>query len=178
VKIDINELNYTGASSSILKINPIEANIIVSDLIQSYDGTPKPVTVTTSPLGVLTKVIYENSEIVPSTPGNYLIQTIINDQNYFGESSTDTLVIFLITGINPLKDKEVLIYPNPTSDYVTIKGEDRFTLKITNSIGKIVYENNINGSIQIDASYYQRGVYILQLITPDSVIRTRKMVVK
>jgi endonuclease I len=96
VKIDINELNYTGASSSILKINPIEANIIVSDLQQNYDGTEKQVKVTTIPTGLAYKITYDSSSTLPSNTGEYIVKIDINELNYTGAYSS-------ILKINPIE---------------------------------------------------------------------------
>lgn len=64
---------------------------------------------------------------------------------------TDTLIInFNVTGFNPVTyEHSIEIYPNPTSDHITINYGDfqslsGYTLSIFNSLGQTVYSTDIN----------------------------------
>lgn len=57
-----------------------------------YDGTPKPITVTTAPDGVAVALTYDGSPEAPSAAGTYTVSATVTDANYTG-SATDTLVI-------------------------------------------------------------------------------------
>lgn len=82
--------NTTRAVS--LTVNPIAATVTLGSLNQTYDGTPKPVTVTTSPAGLAHSVTYGGVSTVPTNAGSYAVVATITDPNYSG-SASGTLVI-------------------------------------------------------------------------------------
>ena len=69
-----------------------EAVVSIANLAQTYDGAPKPVTVTTVPSGLGTTVTYNGSLIVPTGAGTYSISATVNDPVMSG-SANATLVI-------------------------------------------------------------------------------------
>ncbi len=70
----------------------IAATISLSNLEQTYDGDPKPVTVTTDPAGLNVVVTYDGQATVPTDAGSYAVDASIDDPGYSG-SASDTLVI-------------------------------------------------------------------------------------
>ena len=56
-------------------------------MTQVYDGTPKSVTVTTSPLGLSVSVTYNGSPLAPTDVGNYAVVATITDPNYTGSAN-------------------------------------------------------------------------------------------
>ena len=56
------------------------------------------------------------------------------------------------------------IYPNPTSNYLSIKLENSNDndLKIYSILGELIFLNNNQSTITIDVSKWNRGVYIIQ----------------
>jgi hypothetical protein len=73
-------------------INPASATVVLSNMTQTYDGNPKPVTATTSPPGLTTSITYDGSATAPTSAGTYPVVATITDPNYVG-SSSGTLVI-------------------------------------------------------------------------------------
>ncbi|MBJ7285617.1 MAG: S8 family serine peptidase, partial [Akkermansiaceae bacterium] len=73
-------------------INPASATVVLSNMTQTYDGNPKPVTATTSPPGLTTSITYNDSTTAPTSAGTYPVVATITDPNYVG-SSSGTLVI-------------------------------------------------------------------------------------
>jgi len=72
----------------------------------------------------------------------------------------------LITANEELLDFEVKLFPNPTSDKITIQSDDfkDTTLQITDNFGKQLLQENINKSETIlNLSNYSSGQYFLQL---------------
>ena len=71
---------------------------------------------------------------------------------------------------NSLKDVEVAIFPNPVTDILNIMTSDPKieykTARVFHSSGKVIYTENISSidNLQIDASTYTQGIYILELI--------------
>lgn len=74
---------YNSKSFAILAIN---------NLVQTYDGTAKSVSVTTTPLGLSVNLTYNGLANAPTNVGSYTVIGIINDPNYQG-SATNLLVI-------------------------------------------------------------------------------------
>lgn len=77
-----------------------EATVTVGNLLQSYDGTAKSVTVTTNPAGLATVVTYNNSYTAPSAAGVYTVFAAIIDRNYTG-SANGVLTIGAGTSMQP-----------------------------------------------------------------------------
>ncbi|UII30954.1 MBG domain-containing protein [Fulvivirga ulvae] len=92
VQATVNTPNYSGLATNTLTISKAAASITISNLNQNYDGSPKPVTVTTVPSGLTTIVTYNGSTAVPSASGSYAVQVTINETNYSG-SASNTLKI-------------------------------------------------------------------------------------
>jgi probable HAF family extracellular repeat protein len=70
--------------------------LTLGNLSQSYDGNPKSVTASTTPLGLNVSVVYtqNGSPVTPVNLGNYDVSATINDANYQG-SASGTLVIHI-----------------------------------------------------------------------------------
>ena len=88
----ISDANYQGSATNTLVISQATGGITLSGLGQTFDGTPKPVTVTTVPDGLAVVITYNGSTTVPTNAGTYAVISSINDTNYQG-SVTNTLVI-------------------------------------------------------------------------------------
>lgn len=76
----------------VLNIEKAVATLSLNDLNQVYDGTPRPVTVTTAPAGLMVDVTYDDSATAPINAGSYLVTATASDANYLG-TATGTLVI-------------------------------------------------------------------------------------
>lgn len=68
------------------------AAVTLSGLDVFYDGSPKAVTVETSPAGLAVRVTYDGSEQPPVQPGSYAVEAVVTDPNYEGLAE-GTLVI-------------------------------------------------------------------------------------
>jgi hypothetical protein len=71
---------------------PIAATVTLSNLAQTYDGTPKSATATTSPGTYAVNLTYSGTSTAPTNVGSYTVVGTINDLYYSG-SATGTLVI-------------------------------------------------------------------------------------
>ena len=91
------DTNYNAATlqgQSGLTVTANSATISITNLDQNYDGQPKPVTVTTTPVGLAVQISYLGSRTSgpPTFAGTYLVQATITDPNYTG-SATATLTV-------------------------------------------------------------------------------------
>ena len=90
----ITDPNYTGSDAhDTLVIDPASATVTLSNLQQTYDGTPKEATATTDPPDVSVSITYDGSATPPTDAGSYAVMATITDPNYTGSDANDTLVI-------------------------------------------------------------------------------------
>lgn len=117
------------------------------------------------------------------------IQTLYNENICFQTITvTDTLIINAnLTGYNPVTYANTIkIYPNPTNDHITIDYGSYstltgYTLKITNSLGQIVFTSPINQpQSYIDLNGWNgNGIYFVHLIDAQSnTVDIRKIVLQ
>ncbi|MBI5688643.1 MAG: immunoglobulin domain-containing protein [Verrucomicrobia bacterium] len=86
------DANYQGSATGSLNISPAPATVTLGGLTATYDGSPKPVTVTTSPAGLPVAVTYNGSSSAPANAGSYGVSAVVSNPNYVGAAS-GTLVI-------------------------------------------------------------------------------------
>lgn len=72
----------------------------------------------------------------------------------------------LITANEELSDFEVKVFPNPTSDRITIQSDNfkNSTLQIFDNLGRqILQQNIIKSETVLDISNFKTGQYLLQI---------------
>jgi hypothetical protein len=67
----------------------------------------------------------------------------------------------------------MMVYPNPAKDNLTIKAEGMTRITITNTLGQVVYDNEVNTDNEvINMSQYETGIYMVRITTENgSVVR-------
>ncbi|MBD3723956.1 MAG: T9SS type A sorting domain-containing protein [Flavobacteriaceae bacterium] len=104
-----------------------------------------------------------------STSSNIIIETILDIE----DSS--------LSNENFDFDNDILLYPNPTSDKVTLRLSN---LNVTqfdlyNELGQLIQTNKINELIMsIDLESFSTGVYLLQIKKENKLIRIFKIIKK
>ncbi|NDA10693.1 MAG: hypothetical protein EBZ07_07615, partial [Verrucomicrobia bacterium] len=68
-------------------VNKATATVNISDLNQVYNGSPRPVTVTTVPANLAVSVQYNGGTTVPTNAGSYPVQVTVTDANHTGAKS-------------------------------------------------------------------------------------------
>ncbi len=92
VEATITDPNYQGSASDTLVIEKSTANIELAGLAQTYDGTPKPVTATTTPDNLAVSLTYNGVSTPPTDAGTYTVVATVDDANHLG-TTTQSLVI-------------------------------------------------------------------------------------
>jgi len=101
------------------------------------------------------------------------------------------LAFFNSTNVNQVgvkelfNDENVIVFPNPASDKITVSINDasyqEITIKCYDMLGKIVFEKNtFNKWVDIDVSQFSKGVYMVKLQCKDSnqfKVVTKKVIV-
>jgi len=90
----VTETNANGSSTQHFSIvvDKGTASMTLAGLTQTYDGSPKSVTATTSPAGLSVSITYNASTTAPSGFGSYPVVATITDANYTG-TQNGTLII-------------------------------------------------------------------------------------
>jgi hypothetical protein len=90
------DANYNAASSSpaTITINKATASLQITDTDQTYDSTPRPVTLTTTPGGLTgVTVTYNGSATAPTDAGTYPVVAHLENDNYSATDATATLTV-------------------------------------------------------------------------------------
>ncbi|MFE3867087.1 MBG domain-containing protein [Flavobacterium sp. LS2P90] len=89
------DYNAAGPTTAQINVNKANQSITLGNLTQSYDGTAKPVTATTSPIGGLNvvSITYNGSATLPINAGSYAVVATLTNGNYQAVNATGTLVI-------------------------------------------------------------------------------------
>jgi polygalacturonase len=83
-----NSLPVSATSSpAILGVVPVAATFTLGNLSQTYDGSPKGVSVTTNPPGVPVQVTYNGSPSLPTAAGSYAVVATSASPDYSGSGS-------------------------------------------------------------------------------------------
>ncbi|MFM8653980.1 MAG: MBG domain-containing protein, partial [Verrucomicrobiota bacterium] len=88
----VTDPNYEGSATNTLTISKASATISLGNLNQTYDGTARSVSATTTPSDLTTSITYNGISSAPTNAGTYAVVATVNDSNYEG-SATATLTI-------------------------------------------------------------------------------------
>ncbi|MEO1902092.1 MAG: choice-of-anchor Q domain-containing protein [Alcanivorax sp.] len=86
--------NYNAATpvNRTVTVDPRTVTLTVTGTDRTYDGSPKAVTVTTTPAGVPVTVTYDGVATAPTDAGDYAVHVETDDGNYAGDTDV-TLTI-------------------------------------------------------------------------------------
>ena len=167
--IDV-DTNYISTGFSSPKL--IDSNGVYQIFVGSYSGTIYQFTNIDGNLnGIFTPVISTTSTIWDGGKCAFALADINNDNNpdmilgnlsggisYF---SSDTA---LVSGTENHPQHNLVIYPNPTCNKLTVESNLLGKIAIKNLLGKTVYTTKkTTMSISINTSKFAKGIYILQL---------------
>ncbi len=93
----INHSEYQGTGNGTLTIAKANATLTLGSTSQTYNGSPRFATATTTPTGLPVTFTYNGSATAPTTAGSYPLVGTINHANYAGTAS-DTFVITPASG--------------------------------------------------------------------------------
>ena len=83
----------------------------------------------------------------------------------------------MISKVEELKNvNDALIYPNPTQNSFVLDIEGVVFIKLYDMLGKEVLSQNTNGKTEINISHLPNGIYNVQAISNDGIIRNSKIV--
>ena len=86
-------VRYNSAEKTVpLTVNRAVATVTIAGLSQTYNGEPRPVTVSTLPAGLIVNTTYNKSADAPTAIGSYTVLSTVDDLNGTG-TKTGTLII-------------------------------------------------------------------------------------
>ena len=71
-------------------------------------------------------------------------------------------VINQFVGVEEFEQNQITFYPNPATNQLNIKTNNYTELKIYSLYGKLVKQTSCNGTISLDVSNFDKGVYFIQ----------------
>lgn len=95
--------NYAAAApvDQSFTVTKASASVILGNLSATYDGTPKSVSVSTTPVNLPVILTYSGSASAPSAAGSYAVSAVVNDANYQGSASGTLNIIASLVTPNP-----------------------------------------------------------------------------
>ncbi len=109
-------------------------------------------------------------------PGKYALMTVENAQvTGYSIATPEACDVNLVDGsILGIGDETmtVKVYPNPTETMITVEAENMSEIVISNMMGQTVgrYSDINASSANIDMNGYEKGTYLVRIITDNSVI--------
>ena len=98
-------------------VTKTESPIALAQLTQVSNGTPRPVTVSTTPADLTVTTLYAGSATAPTLPGSYAVTTTIDSPLYQGTAS-GTLTVLGLSGLEqPILSGSTLPAINNGTDY-------------------------------------------------------------
>ncbi len=87
VTATVNHVNYQGMATGTLTIAKANAAVTLGSLLQTYNGSPKTVTATTTPDGLNIAFSYNGNSNAPANAGTYSIVGSVFSDNYMGSAN-------------------------------------------------------------------------------------------
>ncbi len=103
---------------------------------------------------------------LPAGEYNYFVNAVLAECTYL--TSSDTINVDVITGINDSQAGRLDLFPNPASDILNIASRYMINkVEMMNFIGQSVYTNPFveNRRLQVNVSALQPGVYVVRITT-------------
>jgi hypothetical protein len=182
----------------------LEGSFMIRAFVTNERGVAKAIEPSTRDLSLLNYNIYrgttlDNIEFIGSTTEKsyfdevekgtyyYQVKAVYEDNGQECESEAarayenneQDYVMVEVTSVEENGVNGLMIYPNPTSGNLNINVEAMRRITIANSLGQIVYDQEVNGDNEIvDMAQYQTGVYMVRIVTDNGVAVKRINVVK
>ncbi|MDC3133372.1 T9SS type A sorting domain-containing protein [Bacteroidota bacterium] len=113
-----------------------------------------------------------DDETVPQPWWSSMIYLPVDGSTY---SNGNAFAIRLNLGsnvnINETSNKEIMVYPNPASNFINIttNSNEISELTIKDMTGKIIYNDNFNSKIIINTESYSKGIYLIDVKNTNSI---------
>jgi len=104
------------------------------------------------------------------------VQTSIEIETDYGVFEIAVHINEDILSVNELT-AETKLYPNPTTGQFTVEGANVARVEVYNLVGQKVHEAE-GKTVSIDATNWNKGIYLVNIIEENGAVATKKLVVK
>jgi len=184
------QAHVSGDSHNYQKMGPLHVAASDSSVLTGYnvyrtdDSGAGPFSkITVNPVTALTYADVHPSTTPIGSKWQYFVTTLFlnsADQTVLCEASSDTIMVnFPAVGVNEIGNGQIMIYPNPATEFVNVKSDYTITrVDVLNFAGQTVYTNsNVDAkTTKLDVTALTVGVYFVKVSTTEGV-RTVKITV-
>ena len=114
--------------------------------------------------------VYVNAMVKGYEVTTFTVQTDQNDCTYSVAINADILTVTELSA-------EAKLYPNPTTGLFTVEGANVARVEVYNLVGQKVHEAE-GKTVSIDATNWNKGIYLVNIIEEKGAVVTKKLVVK
>ena len=114
--------------------------------------------------------VYVNALAKGYVVTTFTVQTDQNDCTYSVAINEDLLSVTELSA-------ETKLYPNPTTGQFTVEGANVARVEVYNLVGQKVHEAE-GKTVSIDATNWNKGIYLVNIIEENGAVATKKLVVK
>jgi gliding motility-associated-like protein len=186
VVASLNNPNYTANNATgSLVINKGTATITLSNLVQTYDGTPRSVIAVSSPTGLSgVTITYNGNSGIPTAAGSYAVVAGLGNANYTAVNATGTLVIGQqVINVSAVAKSKIYGDVDPALTYASAPAlaiGDSFTGTLTRVVGTnagnyAITQNTLNAGANYSINFVGANFTIAQKalsISADNKSRT------
>jgi len=105
------------------------------------------------------------------TEVHYFIKSNEGEADYMVQVAGDILSVTELSA-------EAKLYPNPTTGFFTVEGAKLNKVEVYNLVGQKVCEQQGSKVVIIDATEWNKGIYLVNMIEENGAVTTKKLVVK
>lgn len=155
--VNIGAANGGGTNSATVSIaiGKATAQVTFSNQSQTYDGTAKSVTATTTPSGLPVSITYNGSTTAPTNAGTYAVAGTISDTTYQGVVTSTLTIAKKVVTVSADNKTRAVGEPNPTLTATFtgfVNGETRSVVTGTPTLSSTAALNSLAGSYPITIS--------------------------
>lgn len=89
-----------------------------------------------------------------------------------------TLAGLINTSVNESDSEDLMVFPNPASGVLTVKGLEMKRIEVYNLLGQLMKKETCRGSaVQLDLASLAAGVYVLRVVDDAMNIHTHRVVI-
>ena len=114
--------------------------------------------------------VYVNALAKGYVVTTFTVQTDQNDCTYSVAINEDILTVTELSA-------ETKLYPNPTTGQFTVEGANVAKVEVYNLVGQKVHEAE-GKTVSIDATNWNKGIYLVNIIEEKGAVVTKKLVVR
>ena len=114
--------------------------------------------------------VYVNAMVKGYVYTSFTVHTDQNDCTYGVTINEDLLTVTELSA-------EAKLYPNPTTGQFTVEGANVAKVEVYNLVGQKVHDAE-GKIVNIDATNWNKGIYLVNIIEQDGAVVTKKLVVK